>query len=71
MARSSAKILGWFAGHEASGTPVSELTVGASNPVNHNVRTEKRAGNANLTRTFTYSAAGYCHLGHRLHGSFS
>ena len=44
-------------GHETSGAFVSELTVGAANPVNHNVRTEKRGDT--VTRTFTYNGAGY------------
>ena len=39
------------------GVTVSTLTVGAANPTNHNIRTERRGDNA--TRTFTYYSSGY------------
>jgi RHS repeat-associated protein len=44
-------------GDEGSGAVVSTLTVGAANPINHNVRTETRGDNQ--TRTFLYTAQGY------------
>jgi YD repeat-containing protein len=56
-ANSSARYWDGVSGHETSGAFVSELTVGAANPVNHNVRTEKRGDN--VTRTFTYNGAGF------------
>jgi RHS repeat-associated protein len=43
--------------HEGSGAIVSTLTVGAANPINHNIRTETRGDN--VTRTFIYNGAGY------------
>jgi RHS repeat-associated protein len=44
-------------GHEASGAIVSTLTVGSTNPVNHNTRTETRGDGA--TRTFVYDGTGH------------
>jgi hypothetical protein len=60
-------------GHEGSGSVVSTLTVGAANPINHNIRTETRADNK--TRTFLYTAQGYVtwasdFMGHSAHQTY-
>jgi RHS repeat-associated protein len=44
-------------GHENIRATLSELFVGAANPLNHNIRTEVRAGGT--TRTFNYNSSGY------------